>query len=240
MTAANSYLINKYCRRLSRELSAVIISVNYRLAPEHRYPSQVEDAFDVLKFVDENPNFEGFPTDVDLSRCFIMGDSAGGNLAHHIAVKACESEFTNLKFIGLVVLNPFLGGEERTKSELDLVGAPFISVEGSDWGWRSFLPEGCDRDHPAVNIFGPNSKDISGMKFPATMVVVGGFDPMKDWQKRYYEGVKRSGKEAYLVEYSNAFHGFYIMEKMEEAALCINEMRDFIRKQLASSSSSTG
>ncbi|KAJ0024056.1 hypothetical protein Pint_07183 [Pistacia integerrima] len=201
--------------------------------PEHRYPSQVKDGFDVLSFIENNTNFEGFPKLVNLNNCFIAGDSAGGNLAHHVAVKACESEFKNLKIIGVIAIQPFFGGQERTEAETRLVGAPFINVQGTDGLWRMFLPEGADRDHPAANIFGPKSEDISGLKFPATIVIVGGFDPLQDWQKRYYEGLKKAGKEAYLIEYPNAFHAFYSVPELEEASLFIDEVREFMKKECA-------
>ncbi|KAL2236262.1 UNVERIFIED_CONTAM: putative carboxylesterase 18 [Sesamum indicum] len=83
------------CRRFAREIPAVVVSVNYRLAPEYRYPAQYEDGFDVLKFLDEQSHI--LPKNADLSRCFLAGDSAGGNLAHHVTKRACESKFTHLK-----------------------------------------------------------------------------------------------------------------------------------------------
>ncbi|GAY54606.1 hypothetical protein CUMW_158030 [Citrus unshiu] len=233
--SADSSAFDTLCRRFAKELNAVIISVNYRLSPEHKYPCQYEDGFDVITFIDNNPNFEGFPTDgADLRNCFIGGDSAGGNIAHHVAVKACRREFTNLNIIGVIAIQPGFGGEERTESEIRLAsGAPFLNVERIDWFWRAFLPEGSDRDHPAANVFGPNSGGdaISGFDFPATVVIVGGFDPLLDWQKRYCEGLKRCGKEAYLIEYPNAFHGFYSFPELRESCLFINEVRDFMQKQ---------
>ncbi|KAJ0026131.1 hypothetical protein Pint_07147 [Pistacia integerrima] len=230
---ANSIGSDNICRRLAKELNSVVISINYRNTPEHRYPSQVEDGFDALSFIENNTNFEGFPKLVNLNNCFIAGDSAGGNLAHHVAVKACENEFKNLKIIGVIAIQPFFGGQERTEAETRLVGAPFINVQGTDGLWRMFLPDGADRDHPAANIFGPKSEDISGLKFPATIVIVGGFDPLQDWQKRYYEGLKKAGKEAYLIEYPNAFHAFYSVPEVKEASLFIDEVREFMKKECA-------
>lgn len=230
--AANTKAFDAYCRRLAGELPAVIVSVNYRLAPENRYPSQYEDGIDVMKFIDnESSSINDFPSNADLKRCFVAGDSAGGNLAHNVAVQANEHKFCNLKLIGVIAIQPFFGGEERTESEHRLVGAPLVSMERADWMWKAFLPEGSNRDHPAANVFGPNGDDISGVNFPATIVIVGGFDPLQDWQKRYYEGLKKCDKEAYLIEYPNAVHGFYFFPELDEGSFLIKDLNDFIRSQ---------
>ena len=228
--AANSKPFDDFCQRLAQEIPSIIISINYRLAPEHKYPCQYEDGFDVLKFIDEE-NFKHFPQNANLKQCFIAGDSSGGNIAHHVALKACGYKFLKLQVIGLISLQPFFGGEERTESETNLAGAPLITVERTDWMWKAFLPQGSDRDHAAANIFGPNSIDISGLKFPATIVFFGGFDPLQDWQKKYYEGLKRAGKEAYLIEYPNAIHSFYGFPEFPESSLMIKEVSDFMQKQ---------
>ncbi|CAK7341053.1 unnamed protein product [Dovyalis caffra] len=230
--AANSKSFDVLCRRLASEVNAVVISVNYRLAPEHRYPCQYEDGFDALKYID-GMSFEKFSTNLDLGKCFIAGDSAGGNLAHHVVLKASEHAFSNMKILGLIAMQPFFGGEERTESEIKLVGVPIISVERTDWMWKAFLPEGSNRDHQAVNVSGPNAVDISGLKFPATLIFVGGFDPLQDWQKRYCEWLKRAGKEVHLVEYPNAFHAFYCVPESPESSLLIGEVKNFVEKQSA-------
>uniref|UniRef100_A0A2C9U2I2 Alpha/beta hydrolase fold-3 domain-containing protein n=1 Tax=Manihot esculenta TaxID=3983 RepID=A0A2C9U2I2_MANES len=230
--APSSKPYDEFCYGLARELSAIVISVNYRLAPEHRYPSQYEDGFDALKFVD-TAIIEGFSG--NLRQCFLAGDSAGGNLVHHLAVKASEHDFSNLKLIGNILIQPFFGGEERTESELRLTRAPFVTMERSDWMWKAFLPEGSNRDHPAANVFGPNSVDISGVKLPATIIFVGGFDPLQDWQKRYCDGLKKYGKEASLVEFAKTFHSFYAFPELPEFSMLMKEMKDFMRKQVESS-----
>lgn len=220
-------------RRFSQHLNSVIVSVNYRLAPEHRCPSQYDDGFDAVKFLDSSAAVDLLPPGTDLGRCFIAGDSAGGNLAHHVAVRACEDGFERVRLRGLIALQPFFGGEERTESEIRIGnGAPGLSVERADWYWKAFLPDGSCRDHPCVNVFGPNSVDVSGLKLPDSLVVVGGSDPVQDWQKRYIEGLRSAGKEVRLVEYPNAFHGFYAFPELPETALLMDEIRDFITHQL--------
>lgn len=87
--SANSISCYDLCRNLCKKTAAVIISVNYRLSPEHKYPSPYDDEFDVLKFIDDSANTKNFPSNVNLKQSFIAGDSAGGNLANHVTVKAC-------------------------------------------------------------------------------------------------------------------------------------------------------
>ncbi|CAI9293534.1 unnamed protein product [Lactuca saligna] len=220
------------CRRLATKVPAVIVSVNYRLAPEHRYPSQHDDCFDVLKFLDDEENkSKSLPENANLLRCFIVGDSAGGNIAHHVAQRACEFNFQRFKVIGVVAIQPFFGGEERTDSEIRLAGTPLVSIERNDWVWKAFLPEGegFNRDHPIINVSGPKAVNISEIKLPPVMLVVGGCDALQDWQKRYYEWLKKSGKEVYLFEYPNMCHAFYISPELSESVQLITQVKDFIQ-----------
>ncbi|CAI9769238.1 unnamed protein product [Fraxinus pennsylvanica] len=220
------------CRRFACKFPAVVVSVNYRLAPEHRYPAQYEDGFDVLKFLVGEKSL--LPENADLSRCFLAGDSAGANLAHHVAKRACESKFKDIKIIGLMAIQPFFGGEERTEAEIELAGVDLlVSVSRTDWMWNAFMPEGegMNRDHEVINVSGKNAANISVLDFPATLVVVAGFDSLKDWQRRYYEWLKNNGKEAYLVEYPNMIHAFYVFPELPESGHLISQLRDFIHNQ---------
>ncbi|XP_071729631.1 probable carboxylesterase 18 [Rutidosis leptorrhynchoides] len=221
------------CRRFARKLPAVVVSVNYRLAPEHKFPVQHDDCFDVLRFLDDDVNSsKSLPKNANLSRIFVGGDSAGGNLAHHVAHRACEYDFKHIKVIGVVAIQPFFGGEEEADSEIRLEGAPIVSKKRTDWMWKAFMPqgEGFDRNHPIINVSGPNALDISKVNFPPTMVVIAGFDPLHDWQKRYYEWLKRSGKEVYLFDYPNMFHAFYIFPELPESSQFFGQVKEFVHK----------
>ncbi|KAB2606192.1 carboxylesterase 18 [Pyrus ussuriensis x Pyrus communis] len=173
--SANSQCYNDLCKSLTTKLP-VVTSVNYRYAPKHRYPSQYEDDFDVLKFIDIT-RIDG----LDLN-------------------KASNHEFCQVRVIGLIVIHPFFGGKERTESETWLQ---------TDWHWKAFLPEGSDRDHAVANVFGPESHCVLEVRFPATIIFVGGFDLLQDWQNIYYQGLKKNRIQAYLIEYLNSFHAFY-------------------------------
>ncbi|KAJ0560835.1 putative carboxylesterase [Helianthus annuus] len=267
VASADTQLYDDFCRKFARELHVIVVSVDYRLAPEHRHPAQHEDGLDVLKFLDVEENrSKWLPGNANISKCFIAGDSAGGNMAHHVAVRASQFNFQQLQVqyiltlfetsprssvaeermvnyfvakklmvVGLVSIQPFFGGEERIGSEIRLNGtAPVLTLKQTDWFWNAFLPLGepYNRDHPVVNVSGRYAVDISKMDLPPTIVVVAGFDILRDWQIRYYEWLKKSGKEVYLVDYPNMFHGFNLLPELPESDQLILEVKDFIHNVL--------
>ncbi|KAJ4790392.1 alpha/beta-Hydrolases superfamily protein [Rhynchospora pubera] len=219
-------------RRVCREIRAVVLSVSYRLAPEYKCPAPYDDGVDVLRFLDSG----GIQSveiltglDLDLGSCFLTGDSAGGNIIHHVARRWAASldSWEKVRIKGIVALQPYFGGEERTEAELRLEGVPVVSMKRADWGWKVFLPEGADRNHEAAHVFSDEVEEA----FPAAMVVVGGYDPLQDWQKRYYEMLKARRKDARLVEYPDAIHGFYVFPDFVQSGQVIEEMKAFIKDQ---------
>ncbi|CAK9313905.1 unnamed protein product [Citrullus colocynthis] len=96
----------------------------------------------------------------------------------------------------LIAIQPFFGGEERVGSEIQYGKSAMLNLEQADWYWKAFLPHGSNRNHPAAHVFGPDAEDISGVKFPATLLIIGGQDQLQDWQKRYYEWLKEGGTES--------------------------------------------
>ena len=124
-------------------------------------------------------------SNIDLSRVYLAGDSAGGNIVHHLAIQVAGKNLDRLILRGLVLIQPFFGGEERTLTELREKNPLIISQELLDWFWKAYLPPDSNRDHPASNIFGPHSKDISNVPVPPVIMFIGGRDILQDWQVRY-------------------------------------------------------
>ncbi|KAL1825158.1 hypothetical protein ACET3Z_011936 [Daucus carota] len=219
------------CHRLASGGLAIVVSVNYRLAPEHKYPAQHIDGFDVLKFIDTEKQI--LPQNADLARCFLAGDSAGGNIAHHVAKSVCESCLVLIKVKGLVAIQPFFGGEERTVSDKRIIRPNVVSLELLDQFWRSWLPAGdeSNRDHKAINVTGPEAADLSRLNFPPTIVFVGGLDILQDWQRRYYNWLRNAGIEVDLIEYPSAIHCFYYFTELPESHQLITDIRQFVCKQ---------
>ncbi|CAM0907033.1 unnamed protein product [Alopecurus aequalis] len=233
--SAASTPMDALCRGFCCELGAVVVSVNYRLAPEHRYPAAYDDGEDLLRYLGAT----GIPADigvpVDLSRCFLAGDSAGGNIAHHVAHRwtnsSAKSPSNNpVHLAGIILLQPYFGGEERTEAELRLEGvAPIVNMRRCDWAWRAFLPEGSDRNHPVAHVTGEAGPEPElTVAFPPAMVVVGGLDPMQDWQSRYAAMLRRKGKAVQLVEFPDAIHAFYMFSELPDAGRLVKDVKTFI------------
>ncbi|KAF3321717.1 putative carboxylesterase 18 [Carex littledalei] len=231
--SAMSHVYDAVCRRFSRKIGAVVVSVDYRLSPEHRYPAPYDDGLEVLRYLDSGgiqseKVMEGIK--MDSSSCFLMGDSAGANIAHHVARRYCTetANWNRIQLAGVIAIQPFFGGEERTESEIRLEGAPLVSQERTDWLWKAFLPEGADKNHEAAYVFSPATE--LGNAFPPVLLVIGGYDPLQDWQKRYYEMLKQKGKEVQLIEYPNAVHAFYVFP-FDESKQLIHEIMAFVEEK---------
>ncbi|KAK9051171.1 hypothetical protein SSX86_027797 [Deinandra increscens subsp. villosa] len=226
------------CRRFASMIPAVVVSASFRLTPDHRYPSQYEDGINVLKFLDDEKNRKNLPEKADLQSFFVVGDSSGGNMAHHVCIRASHIKFKQLKVIGLVALQPFFGGEERTASELSKENERALTLKQTDYFWNMFKPLSAlhdkqwDRDNKVINVSGPRAEDISGLDFPTTLVVVGGRDILQDWQRKYYKWLKKSGKEAFLEEYEYMFHAFYTFAELDESTHVISVVKNFVHKQM--------
>lgn len=124
-----------YCFKLAKELQAVIISPDYRLAPKNRLPAAIEDGFMAVKWLQSQAvavEPDAWLTDAaDFGSVFISGDSAGGNIAHNLAVKlgAGSPELAPVRVKGYVLLAPFFGGTVLTKSEAEGPKDAFLNWE---------------------------------------------------------------------------------------------------------------
>ncbi|GLU03454.1 hypothetical protein SLE2022_206540 [Rubroshorea leprosula] len=222
-SSANSAIYDTFCRRLVNLCKAVVVSVNYRRSPEHPYPCAYDDGWAAVNWVKSRTWLHsGKDSKVHV---YLAGDSSGGNIVHHVAVRAAEAQ---VEVLGNILLHPMFGGQSRTESEKRLDGRYFVTVQDRDWYWRAYLPEGEDRDHPACNPFGPRGESIEGLKFPKSLAVVAGFDLSQDWQLAYVEGLKRSGHEVKLLFLEQATVGFYFLPNNDHFYCLMEEIKNFV------------
>ena len=103
-----------------------------------------------------------------------------------------------------------------------------LSVAAADYYWREFLPEGATRDHTAAHVCGEDAEVAES--FPPAMVVIGGFDLLKDWQARYVEALRGMGKPVKVVEYPDAIHGFHAFPEIADTGKLVEEMKLFVEE----------
>ncbi|XP_042518640.1 probable carboxylesterase 15 [Macadamia integrifolia] len=229
-----------YCLRLASDLQAVVISPDYRLPPENRLPAAIEDGFAAVKWLQAqalSDNPDTWLTDVaDFNRVFILGDSAGGNIAHHLAVGLGPGspELAPVRVRGYVFLAAYFGGTVRVKSELEERETVFTNLMILDMFWRLSIPVGETTDHPLVNPIGPASPSLEPLALDPILAVVGSCDRLKDRIKNYVKRLKEWGKKIEYAEFEGEDHGFFSVQPNSEAA---NKLMQLINRFITENSS---
>ncbi|KAJ1287838.1 hypothetical protein BS78_02G041600 [Paspalum vaginatum] len=237
--------VHAFCLRLAADAGAVVLSAGYRLAPEHRLPAAFDDGAGFMRWLrDQSVVGDADAADAwlteaaDFGRVFVTGDSAGGTITHHLAVRAAAAELHPLTVRGYVLLMPFFGGVRRTPSEAECPADAFPNLDLVDRFWRLSLPAGATRDHPASNPLGPDSPDLGSVDFRPVLVVAGGLDLIRDRAVDYVERLVAMGKPVELAEFASKPHGFYLHEPGSEATgELIQVVARFVHGCVAASSS---
>lgn len=220
------------CRRFASAIPAVVASVDFRLAPEHGFPAPYDDGKAALRWVLAGA---GGALPSPPATVFVAGDSAGGNVAHHVVARTPSS------VSGLIALQPFFAGETPTASEQRLRDAPFGSPERISWLWRAFLPPGATRDHEAANVPAALRRDAERRRaFPPTMVCVGGWDAHQDRQRDYANALRAAGgaEEVVVAEFPDAIHAFYIFDDLADSKRLLTEVTAFVNRRRAAAAAS--
>ncbi|KAL6610206.1 hypothetical protein ACP70R_035375 [Stipagrostis hirtigluma subsp. patula] len=226
-SSSSTAIYDHLCRRFVKLSKGVVVSVNYRRAPEHRYPCAYDDGWTALKWAMSQPCLRS--GEDARPRVFLSGDSSGGNIAHHVAVRAADE---GVKICGNILLNAMFGGTERTDSERRLDGKYFVTLQDRDWYWKAYLPEDADRDHPACNPFGPNGRRLTGLPFTKSLIIVSGLDLTCDRQLAYAEGLREDGHHVKVVYREKATVGFYLLSNTDHYHEVMEEISDFLKANL--------
>ena len=236
--------VHAFCLRLAADAGAVVLSAGYRLAPEHRLPAAFDDGASCMRWLrDQSVNAaeaDAWLTEAaDFGRVFVTGDSAGGTIAHHLAVRAgsaaAEPGGTTtadpVTVLGYVLMMPFFGGVRRTPSEAECPAEAFPNLDLVDRFWRLSLPAGATRDHPAANPFGPDSPGLEPVAFPPVLVVSAGRDILHERALRYAARLKGMGKPVELAVLEGQEHAFFSRQPWGEAASeLIRVVKSFVHK----------
>ena len=202
------------CRHLTRESGCAVLSVEYRLAPEHPFPAAVEDAYAAVEWAAEST--DRLRGTGDLA---VAGDSAGGNLAAVTALMAAERDGPEVAHQAL--LYPGIGFDPEQASVREH-GGIVLSRADIEWFSESYYGNDVHRRNPYADPI--NAGDLSGVA-PAT-VVTAGFDPLRDGGRAYAERLVADGVATRYENYPAMVHGFMTMEDVDRAREAIAAVGD--------------
>jgi len=188
------------CRGLADAVDAVVVSVDYRLAPEYPYPAPVEDAIAASVWVSEHTAELG----IDPDRVAVAGDTAGGNLAAVVAQAARDNGGPPLCF--QLLIYPVSDFEFDSVSMNDNAEGYFLTRDDMRWFYGHYLTDPSHGEHPRVS---PLRADCSGL-VPAC-VITAEFDPLRDQGMAYAEKMRAAGVLVQAQVYDGMFHGFFSM-----------------------------
>jgi acetyl esterase len=196
------------CRDLANRIGGVVVSVDYRLAPEHRYPAAAEDCYAATKWVAEHAGELG----IDARRIAVGGDSAGGNLAAVVALMARDLEGPALRF--QLLIYPVTDADFSRASYRENAEGYLLETKAMDWFWGHYLPEAGRRREPYAAPL--RAKDLAGL--PPAFVLTAEFDPLRDEGELYAKQLQQAGVAARLKRYDGAIHGFFAMGALAAVA----------------------
>ncbi|MFB6128308.1 MAG: alpha/beta hydrolase [Halorhabdus sp.] len=198
------------CRQLTRKTGAVVVSVEYRLAPEHPFPAAVEDTFAATRWAANNP--DRLASDGTL---IVAGDSAGGNLAAVVALVARDQDGPDVDY--QVLLYPGIGINEDQDSVRENDGI-VLSVADLEWFRTCYYDGEIHLRNPYADP--AEACDRSGVA-PAT-VVTAGFDPLRDGGVAYAEQLAGDGVDVTHRHYPDMIHGFATESGIDRAETVVD------------------
>ncbi|WP_436493266.1 alpha/beta hydrolase [Actinokineospora sp. HUAS TT18] len=186
-------------RFLATRAGVKVLSVDYRLAPEHRFPAAVDDALMAFDYAVKNAAELG----IDPDRIAVGGDSAGGNLAAVTSIQAVRAGGAVPKF--QLLIYPAVDASVRRRSRELFAEGFFLTSDDMDWFRDHYAPEEADWTNP---LFSPLlAEDLTGL--PPAYVATAGFDPLRDEGEAYADKLKEAGVKVLAVRYPDLIHGYF-------------------------------
>lgn len=209
------------CRSLTNAAGCVVASVDYRLAPEHRYPVAAEDAYAALTWVVARAGELG----IDPARAAVGGDSAGGNLAAVVALMARDRRGPAI--VRQVLIYPVTDHDLDTPSYHANATGYVLTREGMRWFWRHYVArEGQGGEPYASPLRAPS---LAGL--PPALVITAGYDPLRDEGEAYAARLRDAGVPVRLTRYPGMFHGFLRMTlALDQARVALDEIAASLRR----------
>lgn len=210
------------CRNLARRVGCVVVSVDYRLAPEHPFPAAVDDVYAALEWTAETAGAFGGDPD----RLVVAGTSAGGNLAAATALRA--RDFGGPTLSHQLLVYPITDYAFDTDSYDENGDGPLLTRTDMEWFWEQYLRSPVDAVNPYASVL--RASDLSDL--PPATVVTAGFDPLRDDGAAYADRLAAAGVDTDHQRYPTMSHGFLSLTDDVDAA---DEAFDSVAERVRSS-----
>jgi acetyl esterase len=200
-----------HARLICHDVEAVVVSVDYRLAPEHPFPAGFEDCFAATKWVADRISDLGG----DAERIAVAGDSAGGNLSAAVALTATREG--GPKLAAQLLIYPgsdFREDDSLHASRTENGEGLFLTLEDMQWFRNHYLQEEGHITDPRASVL--LAPDLSGL--PPAVVGTGEYDPLRDEGEAYAKALEAAGVKVVLHRYAGLIHGFFGMGTWSEAS----------------------
>lgn len=208
------------CGKLSKWGDCIVIAVDYRRAPENKFPAGIDDAIAAFKWTSENAEKWGG----DLNRIGVCGDSAGGNLAAVICQQQALTG-SDMPFLQ-VLIYPGLDSTLSTHSASELPNAYILPKARLGFFINNYVGESADLSD--IRLSPLNNKKLSAQ--PKTYIVSAGFDPLRDEASQYAKQLNLCGVDVQYKEYSGQIHAFINFCKIvPQANACIHEIANWLK-----------
>lgn len=209
------------CRSLANEARCAVVSVDYRMGPEHKFPAAVDDAYAAAHWVAG----EAAALRVDASKLAVGGDSAGGNLAAVVSLmargKRKEGDETAPKISYQLLIYPATDMHMTTESHQRYGKDHLLTRDSMDWFQLQYLNGSADREDWRASPL--RAKNLAGL--PPAYVLVAGHDPLRDEGEAYAMALKKAGVPVVFREFPGQIHGFVVLGKViPQAGQAIAEM----------------
>jgi len=208
------------CRQLAIGAGCAVVAVDYRMAPEHRFPAAVDDCLAATRWLRQAAGHFG----LDATRMAVGGDSAGGNLAAVVAIAERDAGAPPLRL--QLLIYPATDQRRGAPSHAANGQGYVLTAETMDYFHDHYIADPAhDLDWRASPLL---HEDLSGL--PPAFVLTAGYDPLRDEGLQYAQRLSEAGTRATLVNFERQIHGFILMGKaLDEAntavALCAAELR---------------
>jgi acetyl esterase len=188
-------------RELAARAGRVVVSVDYRLTPEHAFPAAVDDCYAALQWVAEHAAELGG----DPAHLAVAGDSAGGNLTAVLALRARDEGGPAIEAQALIY--PVTDSACDTVSMRDNAEGYMLTADAMEWMWGMYVPDEAERSHAYVSPL--RAPDVSGL--PPAIVITAEFDPLRDEGEAYAARLVDAGVPVQQVRFDGMIHGFVQM-----------------------------